>query len=139
MLDPTPAQMVQLRDVFITKIQNKGPFLNADQLEDGIAEVLEHGFTFSASSCLVLLVFSLASIWGTYPDDERRSVTPEGGDGDGGCTPSFTMAVPQSRMRDSLIYLSMAQKRMSAAQLDDSLLGVVCFCLFGCELLFPFP
>jgi hypothetical protein len=34
-------------------------------------------------------------------------------------------------MKESLMYIDMARKRMSMAYLDDSLLGVVCFCLFG--------
>lgn len=110
----------------MTKIQVKNPIMDADQLNDHIRYVLEHGFGWSTTSCLVLLVFALAAIWGNYPDDERHTVEVD---------PSqirrITIAVTDHRMRESLMYITMAQKRMSTAYLDDSLLGVVCFCLFG--------
>lgn len=122
--------MFELRDIYMTKIQTKNPIVDADQLEAHIACVLDNGFGWSASSCLVLLVFALAAIWGNYPDDERRPAnSDEMRDSYGGRY--VTLAVPEHRMNESLIYLAMAQKRMSAAYLDDSLLGVVCFCLFG--------
>ncbi len=43
----------------------------------------------------------------------------------------ITLAVPEQRMKESLMYISMARKRLSMAYLDDSLLGVICFCLLG--------
>lgn len=123
--------MFELRDIYMTKIQGKNPIVDADQLDSHIKYVLENGFGWSATSCLVLLVFALASIWGNYPDDERRTVES---DEELDLIPRqrVTMAVPDHRMRESLMYITMAQKRMSTAYLDDSLLGVVCFCLFGC-------
>jgi hypothetical protein len=127
---PSHARMFELRDIYMAKIQIKNPIVDADQLNAHIAYVLDNGFSWSATSCLVLLVFALAAIWGNYPDDERRTV-------DSDEAPSFrsrprvTLAVPEHRMRESLMYLTMAQRRMSMAYLDDTLLGVVCFCLFG--------
>lgn len=125
--------MFELRDIYMTKIQGKNPIVDADQLDAHIRYVLDNGFGWSATSCLVLLVFALASIWGNYPDDERRTVES---DEELDLVPRqrVTMAVPDHRMRESLMYITMAQKRMSTAYLDDSLLGVVCFCLFGCVL-----
>ncbi|KEF60106.1 uncharacterized protein A1O9_04956 [Exophiala aquamarina CBS 119918] len=127
---PSPSRIFELRDIYMTKIQPKNPIIDADQLETHIADVLENGFGWTASSCLVLLVFALAAIWGTYPDDERRLIES---DEQGNPYPEqyITMAVPEHRLRESLSYFAMAQKRMSAAHLDASLLGVVCFCLFG--------
>lgn len=114
----------------MTKIQPKNPIIDADQLETYISDALENGFDWSASSCLVLLVFALAAIWGNYPDDERRLVEPHE-QSDPYSDRYITMAVPEHRLRESLTYFTMAQKRMSAAHLDASLLGVVCFCFFG--------
>ena len=114
----------------MTKIQIKNPIVDADQLDAHITHVLDNGFGWSTSSCLVLLVLALAAIWGNYPDDERRTVTSnENGGSDSG--QYVTMSMPEHRMKESLMYIDMARKRMSMAYLDDSLLGVVCFCLFG--------
>ncbi|KAL2854427.1 hypothetical protein BJY01DRAFT_231852 [Aspergillus pseudoustus] len=125
-----PRRILELRDIFITKIWPKNPIVDEDQLDSYIARVLETGIDWSAASCLLLLVFALAAIWGHYPEDETREVP---------CTePTFgapmtyvTLSVPEHRMKESLAYLSMARKRMSAAYLDNSLLGVQCLCLFG--------
>ena len=122
--------MFELRDIYMTKIQIKNPIVDADQLDAHISYVLDNGFGWSTSSCLVLLVLALAAIWGNYPDDERRTIgSNESGDSDS--RQYLTMAVPEHRMKESLMYIDMARKRMSMAYLDDSLLGVVCFCLFG--------
>ncbi|OTA01522.1 Zn2Cys6 transcriptional regulator [Trichoderma parareesei] len=121
--NPSPERMFELRDIYMSKIQGKNPIVDADQLDAHIAYVLENGFGWTATSCLVLLVFALAAAWGNYPDDERRHVeTHEQLD----IYPRHrvTMAVPDHRMRESLMYIAMAQKRMSTAYLDDSLLGV---------------
>lgn len=122
--------MFELRDIYMSKIQGKNPIVDADQLDAHIAYVLENGFGWSATSCLVLLVFALAAVWGNYPDDERRNIESDE-ELDLYPRQRVTMAVPDHRMRESLMYIAMAQKRMSTAYLDDSLLGVVCFCLFG--------
>lgn len=122
--------MFELRDIYMGKIQGKNPIVDADQLDAHIAYVLENGFGWSATSCLVLLVFALAAVWGNYPDDERRNIESDE-ELDLYPRQRVTMAVPDHRMRESLMYIAMAQKRMSTAYLDDSLLGVVCFCLFG--------
>lgn len=122
--------MFELRDIYMTKIQGKNPIVDADQLDAHIRYVLDNGFGWSATSCLVLLVFALASAWGNYPDDERRTIESDE-ELDLYPRQRITMAVPDHRMRESLMYITMAQKRMSTAYLDDSLLGVVCFCLFG--------
>ncbi|KAG2419656.1 hypothetical protein HFD88_004452 [Aspergillus terreus] len=125
-----PQRLLELREIFMTKIWTKNPIVDPDQLDLYIARVLENGIDWSASSCLVLLVFALAAIWGNYPDDETREVSYN--------EPSFTppvtyvtMSVPEHRMKESLAFLSMARKRISAAYLDDTLLGVQCLCLFG--------
>ena len=128
--------MFELRDIYMTKIQIKNPIVDADQLDAHISYVLDNGFGWSTSSCLVLLVLALAAIWGNYPDDERRTIeSNESGDSDS--RQYVTMAVPEHRMKESLMYIDMARKRMSMAYLDDSLLGVVCFCLFGYVSLTP--
>ncbi|KAJ5776239.1 uncharacterized protein N7511_001250 [Penicillium nucicola] len=125
-----PQRLLELREIFMTKIWIKNPIVDSDQLDIAIARVLENGIDWSASSCLVLLIFALAAIWGNYPDDETREVSYN--------EPSFgppvkyiTMSVPEHRMKESLSFLSMARKRISTAHLDDTLLGVQCFCLFG--------
>ncbi|KAL4869506.1 hypothetical protein BDV12DRAFT_185192 [Aspergillus spectabilis] len=125
-----PRRIIELRDIFMTKILAKNPIIDAEQLERYIAHVLETGIDWSAPSCLVLLVLALGAIWGTYPEDETREVPcPE--PNYGGPMTYVTMSVPEHRMKESLGYLSMARKRMSAAYLDNSLLGVQCLCLFG--------
>lgn len=122
--------MFELRDIYMAKIQIKNPIVDADELDSHIACVLENGFDWSTSSCLVLLVLALAAIWGNYPDDDRRTIIHT--DGKSSYSSQYiTLAVPDHRMKESLMYIEMAQKRMSMAYLDDSLLGVVCFCLFG--------
>ncbi|KAL4940754.1 hypothetical protein BDV06DRAFT_15530 [Aspergillus oleicola] len=125
-----PRRILELRDIFMTKILAKNPIIDAEQLEAYIARVLETGIDWTAPSCLVLLVLALAAIWGTYPEDETREVQyPEPTFG----TPMtyVTISVPEHRMKESLGYLAMARKRISAAYLDNSLLGVQCLCLFG--------
>jgi hypothetical protein len=117
--------MSELRNIFIAEFEPMCPIIDISQLDTFIAKIVENGFDWSVSSCLVLLVFSLAAIWGNYPKDERRvAVSNE-------ARPEYTVAVPEHRLKESLIYIGMAQKRMSSAMLDDSLLGVVCFCFFG--------
>ncbi|CAG8052384.1 unnamed protein product [Penicillium nalgiovense] len=125
-----PQRLLELREIFMTKIWTKNPIVDPDQLDFYIARVLENGIDWSASSCLVLLIFALAAIWGDYPDDETREVPYN--------EPSFsppvtymTISVPEHRMKESLTFLSMARKRISTAYLDDTLLGVQCLCLFG--------
>ncbi|KAI9376197.1 hypothetical protein BJX61DRAFT_531032 [Aspergillus egyptiacus] len=127
-----PRRILELRDIFATKILAKNPIVDAEQLESYIARFLETGIDWSASSCLVLLVLALAAIWGTYPEDETREVpVPEPPYGIGAPMTYVTISVPDHRMKESLGYLSMARKRISAAYLDNSLLGVQCLCLFG--------
>lgn len=114
----------------MTKVWTKNPIIDAEQLDFYIARVLENGIDWSASSCLLLLVFALAAIWGNYPDDETREISYS--------EPSFgrpvtylTMSIPEERLKESLAFLSMARQRLYTAYLDDSLLGVQCLCLFG--------
>ncbi|KAL4911036.1 hypothetical protein BDW74DRAFT_184573 [Aspergillus multicolor] len=127
-----PRRILELRDIFMIKILAKNPIIDADQLEAYIAHVLETGIDWSASSCLVLLVLALAAIWGTYPEDETREV-PCSEPTFGATRPMtyMTVSVPEHRMKESLGYLAMARKRISAAYLDTTLLGVQCLCLFG--------
>lgn len=123
-------RMLELREIFLTRIWTKNPIVDADQLDLYIANVLENGIDWSASSCLLLLVFALAAIWGNYPEAETRTMA---------CNePSFaprgayvTLSVPECRMKESLAFVSMARKRLSAAYMDESLVGVQCLCLFG--------
>ncbi|KAJ5882605.1 uncharacterized protein N7529_001277 [Penicillium soppii] len=109
-----PQRLLKLRDVFMTKIWTKNPIVDPEQLDFYIAQVLENGIDWSTASCLVLLIFALAAIWGDYPDDETREVSYN--------EPSFsppvtyfTMSVPEHRMKESLTFLSMARKRISTA------------------------
>lgn len=125
-------RILELRDIYMRKIQIKNPIVDACELDNHLTKVLEKGFDWSASSCLVLLVLSLAAIWGDYPHNDRRTnidciVSHEGFKQAG----FVTNSVPRHRMKESWGYFSMAKERMSTAQLDDTLLGVVCFCLFG--------
>lgn len=117
--------MSELRDIFIAEFEPMCPIIDISQLDTFIADIIENGFDWSVPSCLVLLVFALAAIWGNYPKDERRIGIPNE------TRSEYTVAVPEHRLKESLIYIGMAQKRMSAAMLDDSLLGVVCLCFFG--------
>ncbi|KAL4979771.1 hypothetical protein BDW66DRAFT_127218 [Aspergillus desertorum] len=127
-----PRRILKLRDIFMTKILAKNPIIDAEQLETYIARVLETGIDSSASSCLVLLVLALAAIWGTYPEDETREVPcPEPSYAASQPVTYMTVSVPEHRMKESLGYLAMARKRISAAYLDNTLLGVQCLCLFG--------
>lgn len=107
------------------KFNPKCPIVDASQLDAHVAHVIRKGFDSTAASCLVLLVLALASIWGNYPDDERRIVASNG------AGETQTMSVPESRAKEARIYFTMAQRRMHTASMDDSLLGVTCFCLFG--------
>lgn len=125
--------MSELRDIFIAEFEPLCPIIDINQLDTFIANIVENGFDWSVSSCLVLLVFSLAAIWGNYPKDERRIVTSNE------MRSEYTVTVPEHRLKESLIYISMAQQRMPAAMLDDSLLGVVCFCFFGYIYHHPTP
>lgn len=126
-LNPSPERMGELRDIFMGKVVPKGPIIDAEQVNKHMEHVLEKRFDWSASSCLVLLAFALAAIWGNYPKSERRLVSTEGG------IKQYTVAVPEKRLKESLIYFSMAQSRMSTVFVDEnSLLGPTCFCLFGC-------
>lgn len=125
-------RILELRDIYMRKIQIKNPIVDACELDEHLNKVLEKGFDWSPSSCLVLLVLSLAAIWGDYPHNDRRTKVDCIVSYDGFNQTGFvTNSIPEHRMRESLIYFSMARKRMSTAQLDDSLLGVACFCLFG--------
>lgn len=109
----------------MTKVEPYYAIIDIRQLDTAIADITERSFEPTATSCLVLLVLALAAIWGNYPEDERRLVALNGGEA------SYTVGVPEHRLRESSIYFAMAQDRMSAAMLDHSLLGVTCFCLFG--------
>ncbi|KAJ5566911.1 Glycoside hydrolase superfamily [Penicillium sp. DV-2018c] len=124
-----PQRFLELRDIFMTKIWTKNPIVDPEQLDCYIAQVLENGIDWSASSCLVLLIFALAAIWGNYPDEEAREVSYN----EGSFSPVtyVTMSVPEHRMKESLSFLCMARKRLSTAHLDDTLLGVQCLCIFG--------
>ncbi|CAI7622330.1 unnamed protein product [Penicillium pancosmium] len=125
-----PQRLLELREIFMTKIWTKNPIVDPGQLDFYIARVLENGIEWSASSCLVLLIFALAAIWGNYPDDETQEVSYN----ERSFSPPvtyMTMSVPEHRMKESLTFLSMARKRISTAYLDDTLLGVQCLCLFG--------
>lgn len=118
--------MRELRDTFVTKIEPYYAIIDIQQLDAAIAAVgQDDDFDQSASSCLVLLVLSLAEIWGTYPQDERQFRMSDGNQG------SYTMALHEDRLEFSSTYFAMALRRMSAAMMDQSLLGVTCFCLFG--------
>ena len=117
--------MLELRDSFMAKFEPKCPIIDVDQLDAHIADAIANGFGSTTASCLVLLVLSLASIWGNYPDDERRTVASNS------AGETHTVAVPEHRAKESWVYFAMAQRRMPMASLDDSLLGVTCFCLFG--------
>lgn len=110
----------------MAKIEPKCPLVDIDELDAYINYVVENGFGWSASSCLVLIVFALAAIWGNYPEDERRLVVSNR------VSDGYTVAVPEHRLKESWTYFSMAQRRMSAASSDESLLGCLCYCLFGC-------
>lgn len=105
----------------MARIRTKNPIVDAEQLDECIARVLESGFDWSVTSCLALLVFALAAIWGNYPEPDTRESAPG----------YLTLEVPKHRMEESLGFFSMARKRMSAAYLDGSVVGIQCFCLFG--------
>lgn len=115
----------------MAKIEPKCPLIDIEQLNTYIFNIAEDGFGWSASSCIVLLVLAMAAIWGHYPQDERRLVVTNSAS----AREPYTLAIPEHRIKESSIYFAMAQRRMSAASLDDSLLGVLCYCLFGCVLL----
>ena len=129
-LTPTLMRMLELRDIFMTQIEPKCPLMDVDQLTAYITQIAEDGFGWSASSCMVLLVLAMAAIWGQYPNDERRLVVANNNNS-ASAREAYTLAVPEHRIKEASIYFAMAERRMSAASLDDSLLGVLCFYLFG--------
>ena len=126
-MNPSLVRMLELRDIFLAKIEPKCPIVDVEELNAYIFNIAEDGFGWSASSCMVLLVFAMAAIWGHYPNDERRLVVT----GAANAREPYTLAIPEHRIKESSIYFAMAQRRMSAASLDDSLHGVLCYCLFG--------
>ena len=126
-LNPSLVRMLELRDIFLAKIEPKCPIVDVEELNAYIFNIAEDGFGWSASSCMVLLVFAMAAIWGQYPNDERRLVVTGGAN----TRDPYTLAIPEHRIKESSIYFAMAQRRMSAASLDDSLHGVLCYYLFG--------
>ena len=121
--------MLELRDIFLTEFEPKCPIIDIAQLDAYIADVIADGFGSTTASCLVLLVLSLASIWGKYPNSERRSTASKSAGASSERV--HTVSVPEYRAKESWIYFAMAQRRMPIASLDDTLLGVTCFCLFG--------
>ncbi|VUC35044.1 unnamed protein product [Clonostachys rosea] len=125
-LYPSPERILELRDIYLAKFEPLTPFIDNEQFDDLVLEVLRDGLKDSVASCFVLLIFALAAIWGNYPEDERRS-TPNTESG----SRSHTVAVPEHRLKESSIYFGMAQRRVSYALQDDSLLGVSCYCLMG--------
>lgn len=125
---PSRERMLELRDMFMAKCEPACPIIDVDQLDEYVAIIIEDGFSSTAASCFVLLIFALASIWGNYPNDERRRVASNRA----GADTDRTVAVPENRAKESWIYFTMAQRRMPMASMADSLLGVTCFCLFGC-------
>ena len=125
MANPSPTRIRELRDIFFAQIDSYYAIIDLDQLDTFIAEIVESGFRPNASSCLVLLVLAMAAIWGNYPDDERRLVVSEEG------REYYTVTVPEHRQKEASTYFAMALDRMPAAMLEESLLGVTCFCLFG--------
>ncbi|KAG9250354.1 uncharacterized protein F5Z01DRAFT_629750 [Emericellopsis atlantica] len=129
---PSVARIYELRDIFFSQVEPKCPLVDVEDLDAYIAEVIEHGFAWTSSSCLVLIVFALAAIWGHYPDDERRLVVSNS------AAERYTAAVPEHRIRESSIYLGMAQRRLSAASQDESLVGALCYLLYGNWLQYNF-
>jgi hypothetical protein len=116
---------LELRDIFISRVQPLFPFVDVFHVNEHVSEVLRNGFSDSVSSCFVLMIFSLAAIWGRYPDDERRPKLRSDGE------VSQTMALPETRRKESSTYFAMAQSRTSKALLDDSLLGPMCYGMMG--------
>ncbi|KAK8130498.1 glycosyl hydrolase [Apiospora kogelbergensis] len=116
---PTLERAKELVDIFIAEIDNKSPMIGKKQLNWYVNEAIQRGFDSSASSCLVLLTFALASVWGCYPNDERQLLDPE--DEQGGCT----MCIPDDRFKESSTFFNMARNRMPAAMMDQSLDGVM--------------
>ncbi|KAL7785440.1 hypothetical protein V8C43DRAFT_317729 [Trichoderma afarasin] len=104
---PDIDRMRELFAIFAIKIYIKSPIVDFEQIYDCLARIAENGIDSSASSCLIALICALAAI----------------------CR--ISVMVPDQRMAESLAYLDLARKRMSAAYLDDLLLGVQCYCLFG--------
>ncbi|KAL6822573.1 hypothetical protein J3E69DRAFT_337485 [Trichoderma sp. SZMC 28015] len=123
-------RMRELLAIFAIKIYIKSPIVDFEQIYDCLARIAENGIDSSASSCLIALICALAAIWGNFPEPDTRELSCQE-------TPSspsvsrISVMVPDQRMAESLAYLDLARKRMSAAYLDDSLLGVQCYCLFG--------
>ena len=122
--------MLELREIFMTKIYIKSPIVDADQLHGYFSNIAERGIDRSASSCLVMLVCAIAAIWGCFPDPDTRTLPRRGAPFSSAST-YVSLSVPDDRMMESLKYLDMARKMMGSAYLDDSLLGVQCYCLSG--------
>lgn len=123
-------RMEELLQIYTTKIYIKSPIVDPEQLNNYLSEIAESGLDSSAVSCLISLICAIAAIWGNFPEPDAREVSCHGAVLPHS-SPRVSLAVPDQRMAESLTYLDMSRKRMSAAYLDGSLLGVQCFCLFG--------
>jgi hypothetical protein len=122
--------MRELIEIFATKIYIKTPIIDSAQLQENLDSISRHGIDSSASSCLIAVVCALAAIWGNFPEDDVREATFDD-DGDISTEPRMSLSVPDHRIAESLLYLELARKRMSAAHLDNTLVSVQCFALLA--------
>jgi hypothetical protein len=138
--------MIHLRDIYLTRMHDKTPLLEREEVRARFNAVIAKGeYEHSADACLILSIMALAAVWGHYPDDARRlrSSIATPASIDESSTPStmqaeYTMSVPEHQFKESSIYLSMAHQRMAAAYTEDSPVGVLCFQFLGCWHMFNF-
>ncbi|KAF2187911.1 hypothetical protein K469DRAFT_568400 [Zopfia rhizophila CBS 207.26] len=123
-----PGRGIQEEDVphlinkFLTNVHTKNPVLDADDLKRKGRSVVEHGFSWDAASCLLLVVCALASISSKFTPEP---VTPNLVDGPSGLT---SISDTQDYSTAESYYVA-AQKRIGL--LENSILTTQCYFLSG--------
>lgn len=112
-----------LVDQFFSQVHVKNPILDRQAVKQHCQEYYEHGPQFHLRTCLVLLICALGSIAPRF--QPGKALREE----DLGESPrKFDEA---ERLRKGYCYYAAAEKRLSAAMVKPSSLGVQCLCLAG--------
>jgi len=122
-------ELQALRHIYAYTVHPKTPIVYLEQLDDMILTTAQNGLQSCAETCLVLIVCAVALIW----EHPTRSVCSEVLYDYPGAVPRLRMSlsISEGQMKTSIAYMAAARAMMSAAFLDDTLVGVQCHCLFG--------
>ena len=114
------ADLIKLRDSFVTYVLPKVPVLSVSRLDGYILQIGENGAEWSSESCLVFLVAALGVASRRYSHDEIENGTV--------VEPSNV----QSKTDEAAFwYWNMAKKRLGWALEENGLLAAQCLCLAG--------